>query len=216
MGVALTTAVKELSTLIATPINPNTLPLSPAITRFAIFLLLSIRWTLGVLWYLDRAYISKNAPTLGMNYFFDFFKAFINFLVLVPLALAVTSPTTQASPLSGWLNSGLLGGKEVSTFIWILILLLGYDVLLFFIKLILWLITRRQGPLRVHIFWATLNLFTLILCMLIYLLWAFLGKTSEGAEQAIFFVILVISLIDLVGTVIEDSPISRFIAGGFA
>ncbi|HEY0376983.1 MAG TPA: hypothetical protein VGC87_08505 [Pyrinomonadaceae bacterium] len=210
MGVALTSAVKELSTLIATPPGPGVPPIFPALTRFFIFLILSIRWTLETLWYFDRAYISQNPqpPQLGINYFFDFFKALINFLIFVPLALSVTAPTSPATPLSEWLNRILLNGREVSTFIWILILLLTYDVVFFLIKFGLWLITRRRAPLRIHFFWACLNLAMLVFCILVYLLWAFLGKPSEGAEKAIFFIILIMSTLSLGATVIEDSPTS--------
>jgi hypothetical protein len=210
MGVALTSAVKELSTLIATPPGPNVPSIFPALIRFLIFLILSIRWTLETLWYFDRAYISQNPhpSQLGANYFFDFFKALINFLIFVPLALSVTAPTSPASPLSDWLNRNLVNGREVSTFIWILILLLTFDFVLFIIRVAVWKITGRLEPLRIHLFWFCLNLLTLLLCMLVYLLWAFLGKTSEGAEIAIFVIILLLSIVDLGATVIETTSFS--------
>jgi hypothetical protein len=96
MGVAITTAVRELSVLIAMPPAPVPLPNPPPIAatviRFSIFLLLSVRWTMGVLWYFDRAYVSKvPAVPLGREYFMDFFVSFVNFLFFVPSALTVTS-----------------------------------------------------------------------------------------------------------------------------
>jgi hypothetical protein len=216
MGVALTTAIRELSTLIATPLpqgvsNPS---LTSALTRFGIFLLLSIRWTLGILWYFDRVYISKNPPTLGVNYFFDFFKALINFLVFVPLAIAVTA-SSSTSPLATWMNTALVGGKPVSTFVWILLLILFYDLIFFLLKCGLWLVLK-EVPLRIHIFWAILNFLTLIFCMLVYLLSVFRGSDPQAAavsaEIPIFYIILFATLIDLVGTVIEDSPLSKFLS----
>lgn len=208
MGIAITTAVKDLSVLVTTQTGTSNTPILPALVRFAIFLLLSIRWTLGALWYFDKAYISKNPPALGVNYFFDFFKFLIGFLIFVPLALTVTSPPANPSPLSSWLNNLLIENKELSAFIWILILLLLYDCIWFVLKCILWII-NKEAPRRITAFWAILNLITLLICLLLVFFRAFLGKSLHGAESQILFVILAASIIDILGTIVEDSPLSQ-------
>lgn len=87
MGVAITTAVRELSMLIViapgSAPSPTPSPIAAAVVRFCIFILLSVRWTMGVLWYFDKVYISKGpAVPLGRDYFMDFFVSFVNFLFL--------------------------------------------------------------------------------------------------------------------------------------
>ncbi len=212
MGVAITTAVRELADLVASPSRPQHPLVSPSLVRFAIFLLLSIRWTMGVLWYLDKAYISKNPESLSKTYFLDFFVLFINFLVFVPLALTITAPPAPASILADRLNRLLLGGKEVSAFIWILALLLVYDSLWFVLKLLWWLFGGTEGPRRVQLFWALLNFFTLLLCLIVFLFYGWLGKDLQAAEVPILYIVLPASLLDLWGTVIEDSPLSRWLS----
>jgi hypothetical protein len=213
MSVAITTAVKELSQLLAIPsgsapsLSPP--PIAAAVIRFFIFLLLSVRSTLGVLWYFDKAYISKQPPVpLGRKYFIDFFISFLNFLFFVPLALTVTTSALVQSPLSIRLNSLLLGGKNVSSFIWILALLLFYDSLWLFVDLVTWFFTRKSLG-RVQIFWFVLNLFTFLLCGFIFLLYGFLGKDLQNAEVWILAVLIPISLFYLYGTVLETSSLSK-------
>src|SRR5882762_9512210 len=119
MGVAITTAVKELSALLAIPLaagaSPTPSAIAPAVIRFSIFLLLSVRWTMGVLWYFDKAYISKQpAIPLGREYFMDFFVSLINFLFFVPLALTVTTSAVLRSSLSSRLNN-LLSSRRLGS-----------------------------------------------------------------------------------------------------
>jgi hypothetical protein len=212
IGVAITTAVRELATLIATPGGSSTSLISASLVRFAIFLLLSIRWTMGVLWYLDKAYLSKSLEVLPTAYFFDFFVLLINFLVFVPLALTITTPRTPASPLAGWLNTHLTGGREVSTFIWIFALLLTYDSLWFALKLLWRGFAGGEGPRRVHLFWASLNFLTFLLCAIVFLFYGWTGKDLESAEVPILYIVLAASVLDLWGTVMEDSPLSRWLS----
>lgn len=214
MGVAITTAVREVATVIATPpVSPNTQsPVLPALVRFAIFLLVSIRWTMGVLWYLDKAYISKRPDVLTRQYFYDFFFLFINFLFFVPLALTITTPASAHARLSDWLNNLLVGSRQVSAFIWILALLLAYDFFWFLLKVLQRFLFRGEGPRRIHVFWAILNFATLLICAVIFLLYGWLQKDLQGAEVPILVVVLLASVIDLWGTVVEDSQLSQLIS----
>jgi hypothetical protein len=100
MGVVITTAVR-LSTLIVVAQGSGPAPTPPhiaaAVVRFFIFILLAVRWTMGVLWYFDKVYISKSpAVPLGREYFMDFFVSFVNFLFFVPLALTVTTAAADS------------------------------------------------------------------------------------------------------------------------
>jgi len=213
MSVAITTARKELSQLLVIPAGSVSSSGPPAIAaaviRFFIFLVLSVRSTMGVLWYFDKAYISKRPPApLGRQYFMDFFISFLNFLFFVPLALTVTTSAVVQSPLSTRLNNLLLGGKNVSSFIWILALLLFYDSIWMFIDLVIWFFTKKW-PRRVQLFWFVLNLFTFLLCGFIFLLYGFLGKDLQNAEVWILAVLFPISLLYLYGTVIETSSLSQ-------
>jgi len=222
MGIAITVAVRELATLIAAPPDPNHQPVLASLVRFGIFFALCIRWTLGTLWYLDKAYISnKNFGAITAGYFVDFFVLLTNFLVFVPLALTVTAPAIPASLLAQWLNDTLLGGKQVSTFIWILVLLLLYDLLWFTAKSLWWLLIGRiswfrswrgDPPRRIHAFWTVLNFLTLLLCAVIFLGYGFLGKDLQGAEVWILIVISLASGIDIWATIVEDSPYSQWLS----
>lgn len=213
MGVAITTALKEVSTLVATSpqVGTNTYPIAPALVRFGIFLVLSIRWTLDTLWYLDRAYLSKNPELLGTAYFFDLFVALVNFLVFVPLALTILPSPTPASPLSKWLNEKLLEGKDVSTFIWILALLLAYDLIWLLVKCV-WSFVGGDKPRRVHVFWGILNLATLLVSTIVFLFHGFMQKDLQAAELYILYVVLIASAVDLFGTIIEDSKLSQWLS----
>ncbi len=212
MGLAITTAVKDFVVLLTAP---ATTPSSywPTAVRFAIFLILSIRWTLGTLWYFDRAYISNpGVHVLPASYFFDFVVAFVNFLLFVALAVAVTAAPTLGSYLSDVLNNTLVGGKQVAPFVWVLALLLSYDSIWFVLMVIWWWKCGGEKPRRVHVFWTTINSFTFLLCGFIFLLYGWQGKALQDAELPMLFVILVASSLDFWGTVVEVSPLSQWLS----
>ncbi len=189
---------------------------SPVLFRFGIFLFLSIRWSLGVAWYLDRAYISKNLQFLPAGFFVDFFLLFLNFLVFVPLALSITAPPAPASRLAAYLNQILLGGREISTFLWILVLLLLLDSFWFVANGIWWFVTKipflnrwHSAPRRIHVFWAVLNILTLLVCAVFFLGHIFLGGDLQSAERWLFWIILAATVVDILGTVVEDTRWSQ-------
>ncbi len=212
MGLAVTTAIKEVASILASPPAEKQLSLWPILIRFGIFLPLSIRWTLGTLWYFDRAYISKNIQSLPAGYLFEFLTAVMNFVIFVGLAVTITSAPSPPSYLSQWLNDIFVGGKEVTTFLWILALLLIYDFIWIVPRLFAWLFLRGTMPRRVHLFWTALNFATFTFCALFFLFYAWQGKDLQDAELPIFIIILFASGIDLWGTVVEDSPLSKYLS----
>lgn len=210
MGLAITTGVNQLSFLFVPQGSPSSAPIGPALVRLAIFLTLSIRWVLGVLWYLDKAYVSKvPPPELGTGYFADLFVLFTGFLFFVPLAATIASPLTPPSLLAQYLNSKLLGQQEISTFIWILVILHMYDPLWLVLRYVLRWIGVDGPPRRIHYFWAILNSITLVVCGFIFLLFAFLKKSQQTAEIGILVVILFSSTVALWCTIIETSATSK-------
>jgi hypothetical protein len=101
-----------------------------------------------------------------------------------------------------------MGGKNVSSFIWILALLFLYDFIWILNDLVMWILKKRE-PRRVQLFWFILNLFTFLVCGFIFLLYGFLGKDLQNAEVWILLVLVPVSLIDFYGTVIETSSLSK-------
>lgn len=101
-----------------------------------------------------------------------------------------------------------MGGKNVSSFIWILAFLFLYDFLWILIDFAVWIFKKKE-PRRVQVFWCVLNLFTFLLCGFIFLLYGFLGKDLQNAEVWILLVLIPVSAIDFYGTVIETSSLSK-------
>ena len=128
MGVAVTSAVNRVAGVVAGPIDLNSpsVSLGPVLVRFSIFLILAVRWTLGELWYFDKAFIEPKKPA-DEQFFAHLYITFLNFVLFVLLAFTITDPPIAVSRLSSWLNQDLLAGKQVSTFIWVLGGLLAYD-----------------------------------------------------------------------------------------
>jgi hypothetical protein len=209
IGLAVTTGVRQFSEfLIAAP----TKPLLPVAVRFAIFLILAIRWTLGSLWYFDKYYISNtNVTGLSKPFFWDLFVSFFNFLAFVPLALTITTPGDD-SVVAKWLNTHIAGGKQVSFFLWILGFLLAYDSI--------WLLIRKLGlkrirgtsTMRIHWLWTILNLITLLFCCCILFWYGWQGKPLERAEIFIGFVLVIAAMFDLNVTVLENSEFNQWLS----
>lgn len=206
IGLAVTTGVREFSLFLISP--PKTPPpaLLPVAVRFAIFIILAIRWTLGSLWYFDKYYISnKKVEGLTKPFFWDLFVSFFNFLAFVPLSLTITNPATADSMVAKWLNDHIAGGKQLSLFLWIVGFLLAYDSV--------WLIIRKVGlkrirgtsTMRIHWLWTILNLVTLSICCCILFWFGWQGKPLESAEIFIAFVLIVAAMFDLNVTVLENS-----------
>jgi len=215
MGLALTTALKELTSAVAEPITSSPAPpLAPTVVRFTIFLVLSVRWTMGVLWYFDRAYVSKSPPPaqLGHEFFLEFFVILVNFGLFVPLAVTITDPPAAVSRLSAWLNKLILGGKEASTFVWLLVFLLVYDFAWFLLKFALWAVSLQRFPRRVYAFWGVLNFVSLMACVIIFLFYGWRQWDLQAAEVPILYVILIASLIDIAGTIVETSALSQWLS----
>ena len=127
MGIAMTIAVQGAGALLATgdglgsDLDPNAV-----FVRFAIFVLLSIRWTVISLWYLQVTYNPDPEKRVQSRYLVDVLVMFVSFLLFVPLANNVVD--FEPSLLSQNLDTRFAGSRQVSTFIWVLALLLLYNL----------------------------------------------------------------------------------------
>jgi hypothetical protein len=213
MGIAITSAVNKLAAVLAGPLDPNSppVPLGPVLIRFFIFLVLALRWTLGELWYLDKAFVSKPPAPLGEEFFVHLYITFLNFVLFVLLAFTVSDPPKSFSNLSAFLNRALLGGKQVSTFIWVLGGLLAYDFAWFLLAAILRVLFGHALK-RVQLYWAALNFITLLLCIVVFIFYGWMGKELQSAELPILYIVLVTSVIDIACTVVETSRPSQWLS----
>ncbi len=211
MGLAINKAVIDLVSLLTGSPGINDLPLWNPLVRFAIFLILSVRGTLAAHWYFDKTYISKNLQIVPPGYFFDLLIGLANFLIFVPLAATITAPVNQSSRFSYWLNQRLMGGQEVPTFDWILALLLTFLLFWPVLKLISWY-CGGQPPRRIQVFWALLNFFTFLFCAVVFLVYKLLQMNLQNAEIWIFAAVLIASALDFWGTIVESSPLSKWLS----
>jgi hypothetical protein len=157
------------------------------------------------------SFLCFTAPTpLGLRFFSEFFSIFVTFVLFVPLAGTINEAPQEISRLSCWLNDHLLGSDQnnhVSTFIWLLGILLFYDLLWFAARSVQWLASGRPSTqkysLRVFAFWALLNSATLSFCAITVLYYESRRWDLGGIEEVMLFVIIPASLIDISGTIIE-------------
>jgi hypothetical protein len=211
-GLAVTTAVREFSNALIEAKSID--QILPIMVRFLIFIFLFIRWSLGSLWYFDKFYIS-NPHLQGQDraFLWDLIASFFNFMIFVPLALTISISAMHPSFLAALLNGKFAAGKQISLFSWILVLLLAYDVIWVGVMKLWSFSGRIRPPQRIHIFWLTLNLITLVFCIAVLAWHGMVGASLEKAETYILILLFFVALIDFNCTILGESDLSKWIIG---
>lgn len=152
------------------------------VIQLAVFLTLVVRFFLGSVRYFDQAHISPSSSKYkSKNYALDFFFGLIHFSGFLGLALSFGEQQPE------WL------------FLFWLAYILSYDLI--------WVLgCRKYETIRLVYVWAFVNVLTLILSVLLYLLvWTFLRQYFEQYKSyvlcalslAFMLPILLVSLIEV-------------------
>jgi len=147
----------------------------PEVVRVITFLLLVIRFYLGAAFYFGAVYESRDSKTKFpvTNYGADFFSGLLHFVLFVILALIIeihTIPVYYFPALVGFI--------------------LIWDVIWFASSM-------RRSTAPVIFWWMLANVLTAALSTISYLVLVVLGKGLLQAERCAFYLIIVVSLLDI-------------------
>jgi hypothetical protein len=182
VGLAIKDALEAVTPhLINVPLGSK-FGLLPDLARLLVFLILIVRFYFGSALFFGSAYESPNARFSNKNYAMDFLFGFMHFLVFFLLAFSIDIHT-----------------QPPMLFRSLLVIILLFDTLWF-------VFCRKYDTRDLMVWWMVLNLATLVLSVLVYLITDRTTSDSILAELLAFIPIILASALDF-GELVTSKPI---------
>jgi hypothetical protein len=162
----------------------------PDLARLVVFLILIVRFYFGSALFFGSAYEAPETQGAftNKNYALDFLFGFLHFFIFFLLAFSIDIHT-----------------KPVMLFPSLLAVILFFDTLWF-------VFCRKYDTRDLMVWWMVLNLVTLILSALVYLVADRLGASKTLAEQLAFIPIILASILDFAELVTSKTLIADYVA----
>ncbi len=190
VGLAIDKALSGLIPHIFTLPNDEPWPFLPEAARFVVFIILIVRFYLGSALYFNDAYLSDEATNLypRKSYALDFLFGFAHFLFFYALGVSIE-----------------IHNKPNGIFPVLLVVILAYDLL--------WFLASGDNDTR-HLIkmWAFVNLITLLVSLVCYLVVNRLGYNALRAEESAFIPIVIVSIIDFAEMITQRPVFSEWLA----